>query len=235
MEKDYKNPKVRRSMYKELDCLMKKGRQAISSGEGSDLYDLATHRYLMEEGWEIMFPLKKELWPNKFNEFLCDENLPWPQYATYSYIMSVLCPPFISSYLLYFGYAIIDGKLVKTTFFAVNTMVEYQEMPQSMVVDPLCLAHGIEPDYYIGCGVGKQDINNFMTLKKNPLELFVKREEEERRKKDEQEHKDKLYISYSENYELQIRAAPGYFPPQLIEFCKENNLYIPPQERKVGL
>jgi hypothetical protein len=224
MKTDYRSSKVRRGMYEELNRLMEESEQVIFNGNGAHLYDSATHYHLMKNGWEIMFPLKKELWPDQFNEFLADGNLPWPQYATYSYIMSVLCPPFIGSYNLYFGYAVIDGKLIKTTFFAIDTIVKYQIMPQSMVIDPLCVAHGITPDYYIGCWAEKQDIDNFMVLRKNPLELFVNR-------KNKQEHQERLYDSYMEAYNLQMYHEPGYFPPQLIKFCEENGLYIPPQER----
>jgi hypothetical protein len=88
----------------------------------------------------------------------------------------------------------------------------------------LCVAHGITPDYYIGCWAEKQDIDNFMVLRKNPLELFVNR-------KNKQEHQERLYDSYMEAYNLQMYHEPGYFPPQLIKFCEENDLYIPPQER----
>jgi len=224
MNKNYQDPKVRRDMYRELSCLMKEGKCAIRDGNGSDFYDSETHYYLMENAWEIMFPLKRELWPERFNEFLADENLPWPQGATYSYIMSAICPPFINSSNLYFGYAIVDGKLIRTTFFAIDTIVKYQLMPQSMVIDPLCLSHNIKPDYYVGCWAEKEDIDNFMILRKNPLELFVKR-------KNEQKHKERIYDSYMEAYNLQMSFEPRYFPPQLIEFCKENNLYVPKQER----
>ncbi len=223
-KRDYRNPKVRRSMYEELAALMEEGTQAIFDDEGKHLYNSATHQYLKKNGWEIMFPLEKSRWPDKFNEFLADGNLPWPQYTTYSYVMSVLCPPFISPYSVYFGYAMVDGKLIRTTFFAIETIVKYQIMPQAMVIDPLCLAHGIEPEYYIGCWAEKADIDNFMILRKNPLEMFVAR-------KNEKAHKEELYYSYMEAYNLQMFHEPGYFPYQLIEFAKENNLYIPPQKR----
>lgn len=225
MNESYKKPDVRRNMYKELNLLMEKGERAIRNGNGADLYNLETHYYLMKNAWEIMFPLKRESWPSKFNEHLADENLPWPQGAAYSYIMSVLCPPFISSFNLYFGYAIIAGKLIRTSFFAIDTIVKYQIMPQGMVIDPLCLAHNITPDYYIGCWVEKQDVDNFMILRKNPLKLFVER-------KNRKEHEERLHDTYMEAYNLQISFEPGYFPPQLIKFCEENNLHVPPQERE---
>ncbi len=224
MNKDYKNKKVREAMYKQLTLLMEEGASRIKNKNGAELYCLSTHYYLMENAWEIMFPLKQEFWPDKFNDYLADSNLPWPQGSTYSYIMSVVCPPFISCSNLYFGYAVLDGKLIRTTFFAIETLVDYQIMPQAMVIDPLCLAHGIKPDYYIGCWAEKQDIDNFIILRKNPLDLFVDRKQKEA-------HKERLYDTYMESYNLQMLHAPGYFPPQLLRFAKENNLSIPPQER----
>lgn len=227
MDKNYQKPGVRRDMYKELNRLMEKGKQTIRDSNGADLYNLETHCYLMKNAWEIMFPLKRESWSSKFNEHLADENTPWPQGSTYSYIMSVLCPPFISSFNLYFGYAIVSGKLIRTTFFAINTIVKYQLMPQGMVINPLCLAHNIKPDYYIGCLAEKKDVDDFMLLRKNPLELFVGR-------KNRQEYEKRLYDTYMEAYNLQISFEPGYFPPQLIKFCEENNLHVPPQERALN-
>lgn len=223
MKRNYEESEVRRKMYEELNSLMEEGRRIILE-DNNNLYNLQTHCYLTENAWEIMFPLKKESWPNKFNEFLADDNLPWPQGSTYSYAMSIICPPFINFNSLYFGYAVIAGKLIRTTFFAINIIVEYQVLPQSMVIDPLCLAHKIEPEYYIGCCVEKKDIEKFIFVKKNPLEVFVER-------KKEQEHKERLYDTYIEAYNLQIYFEPGYFPPQLIKFCEENGLYVPPQKR----
>lgn len=226
MKKNYEDYNVREEMYEQLSHLMKNAARAISDGNGSDFYNSETHYYLMENAWEIMFPLEKEFWPEKFNEFLSDNNFPWPQGTTYSYIMSVICPPFIGSYNLYFGYAVVNGKLIRTSFFAINTIVKYQIMPQGMVIDPLCLAHNIRPDYYVGCLADKQDVDDFIISRKNPLELFVKR-------KNTQEQEKKIFDSYMESYNLQMTFEPGYFPPQLIKFCEKNNLYIPAQERNI--
>lgn len=226
MKKDYQKAEVRRDMYEELHRLMEEAHQIISDKKGGHLYDSLTHIYLMRNGWEIMFPLEKERWPNMFFEkIVIDYALPWPQYATYAYIMNVLYPPAFSPYSLYFGYAVIDGKLVRTAFFTIETIVKYQIMPQAMVIDPLCFAHGITPDYYIGCPVEKQDIEEGLLSRKGPLELFVKR-------KSEQELADRLYNDHIMVYDLQLAYEPGYFPPQLIKFAEKNNLYVPPQERR---
>lgn len=224
MKRDYRDPAVHTAMYKELKSMLVNAANDILNQQGGHLYSMAAHQYLIKNGWEIMFPLEREKWPEIFHQIHPNNKFPWPEGTTHTYVTDVLCPPFINFSFLFFGYAVIDGKLMRATFFAVETMVEYQAMPQAMVVDPLCLIHGLEPEYYIGCGVTKEDMENFLIDRKNPLEILVERTAEA-------EHKKRLFDSYMESYQLQLQVEPGYFPPQLIKFAEENDLYIPPQEK----
>ncbi len=89
--------------------------------------------------------------------------------------MDVIAPPFIPHSLLHFGYAIVDGKLVRSTFFVVQQMVNYQAWPQGMVIDPLAIMNNIQPAFYVGCSVPKEDIESWMLHRKNPLEMYLER------------------------------------------------------------
>ena len=225
---DYQKPAVRKRMYEQVEKLMDQAASDIYSSQEKGLYSLAVHHHLQRHAWEIMFPLGREYWPNNFCGYLCDPSLPWPQATSYSYCMDVTCPPFLSHGYLMFGYAVLGGKLVRTTFFSVETIVKYQIMPQAMVIDPLATHHGIVPEYYLGCRVDRCDIDNLLISRENPLESFVKRI-------NEKQHKERLYNSYMEAYNLQMAYEPGWFPKQLLAFAEEYGLYVPPQERNQSI
>jgi len=228
MNKDYENEEKRELMYTELDKLMKAGAELIrtSGGRRPGFYNLDTHNYLQEHAWELMFPLEKDQWPDKFQELDHDEKLKWPFYTTYRYSMDVIAPPSIPYMLLNFGYAVLDGKLIICAFFVVQRMVEYQEGPQGMVIDPMALRENKKPSYYIGCPVGEGDIRQSLLRRKYPLDIHVAR-------KGKEEHDQQLYDAYMEAYALQISKAPGWFPTELIKFAKQEGLFVPEQERHV--
>lgn len=230
--KSYENENARSLMWQNLEKLMKEAQDHIweKDEQSKQYYNSMTHHHIDKEGWELLFPLEKEKWPKRFlnMERHYDSHMTWPGYSTYCYMMDVLAPPLIPHILLHFGYAIVDGKLVRSTFFVVQQMVDYQEWPQGMVIDPLAIMNNIQPTFYVGCSVPKEDIQNWMIHRKNPLEMYLER-------KSKKEHEERLYDSYMESYRLQILHEPGWFPEQLITFAKKENLYIPPQERKVNV
>lgn len=229
MELDYTDEGVRNNLYAQLNKLMKEGQNHIwdKTPEAKDLYDSPTHFFLKKEGWEIMFPLKEENWPKSFQGMAGNYNqeFKWPWFTTYCYITDVIAPPLIPHSLLYFGYAVVEDKLIRCTFFVVQKMVEYQVMPQGMVIDPLANREGKVPSFYIGVPVlDKELILKWVRSRRNPLEVYV----EELNAK---ERNERVYNSYMESYYLQMQHEPNWFPADLIKFAKEENLYIPPNQR----
>jgi len=227
--KEYEKEDVRKFMYGQLELLMKAASDHIyaKDEQSKAYYNSETHHYIDKNSWELLFPLEKERWPDKFNEhqYAQIDKMLWPGYTTYCYMMDVIAPPFIPYFLLHFGYAVVEGKLIRSAFFVVQSMVKYQEWPQGMVIDPLAEHHGVKPSFYIGCAIHEKEfIENWMLDRKNPLEMYVKNKHEE-------EHKERIRSSYMEAYFMQMSYEPGWFPEGLIEFAKKEGLYVPPQER----
>lgn len=224
---NYESGQVREVMRKELDALMESGVGLLrkDGGKNPDLYKEDTHLYLMEHGWKLLFSLEEKQWPENFRKLKYDSVFVWPMYSAYCYLMDVICPPLIPHVLLHFGYAVLGDRLIKCAFFVVQRMVDYQIMPQGMVIDPLAIRSGKKPSFYVGCPVDKEDIENFLIKKKGPLELHVER-------KGREEHERQLYDSYMEAYVLQVAMAPGWFPPELIKSAEKEGLAIPRQEKQ---
>ncbi|MFH0890781.1 MAG: hypothetical protein V1856_01980 [Candidatus Liptonbacteria bacterium] len=224
---NYESDQVRDVMRRELYSLMESGDQFLRDNHGmsTELYPPNVHSFLMEEGWELLFPLGKDEWPPKFRDLAYDEQTTWPHYSMYCYTMDVLCPPSIPRLLLHFGYAVLEGRLVKCAFFVVQKRVDYQPMPQGMVIDPLAVRDGKKPIFYIGCPVDQEDVEHFLTQREHPLEVHVRR-------RDREEIEERLESSYSEAYAYQIAMAPGWFPPELVSFAKKKGWYVPSQKRK---
>ncbi len=171
------NETARKTAWEQRGLLMQEALDTIIAGkpEAVCFYNELAHRHLMKHAWEIMHPEPKENWPQVFVELEYDDQMTWPQATTYSYVMNSLFPPNIGWLHLYFGYVVVNGKLIRTTFFGHNKMVEYQIAPQGIAIDPLALQKGIEPDYYIGCPVCSKDyLEDFIKrLIKNPFEEYV--------------------------------------------------------------
>jgi hypothetical protein len=177
--RNFNEASVRNDAQKERSALMSLAYDLINIGspESKRFYSAPTHRFLMKHGWEILIPAMEEEVPDVFKELRYDDQISWPQMTTYCYVMDVINPPLIPWGMLYFGYAVHENKLIRTTFFNHQKLVHYQDMPQGIVFDPLALQKGIEPDYYIGCPVCSKDyIFDFMKMKQNPIESYVKKE-----------------------------------------------------------
>lgn len=218
-------------MYQNLEKLLKDAEVHIFNKDekSQHFYNLPTHQYITKEGWELLFPLEKQNWPERFSNMERNydpELMTWPGFTTYCYTMDVAAPPSIPSVLLHFGYAIVDGKLVRSTFFVVQQMVGYQGWPQGMVIDPLAEIHGIQPAFYVGCNVPMEEIEHWMFNRRNPLETYVDR-------KNKELHQERLHDIYMESYRQQMLHEPEWFPVGLIEFAKKENLYIPPQKKNL--
>jgi len=213
--KDHESEEARKEMYRERHTLMENGMEFLlnNHGKSPDLYSTNAHMYLMEHGWELMFPLKKEEWPPDLDSGRYIKEMKWPGWTMYNYVMDVVAPPMISHLRLHFGYAVLEGKLVKCAFFITFRMVGYQIMPQTMVIDPLAVRDGKEPDFYIGCPVGKEDILNCLTMRKHPLEMYVARTEAEEQERD-------LDVAYMEAYCWQMATHPKLCPPELKEWAE---------------
>lgn len=196
--------------------------------EKSKYYNLSTHSYIRRNCWEILLPLDKEEWSKTAAELNLnyEESMPWPNFSTYCYSMDVVCPPNIPFRCLYFGYAVMeDGSVVKTAFYHWYKMVNYQIMPQGIVMDPLADMKGIKPRYYIGCSVDREDIEGFIHSRKiNVLERYVER-------KSKKEHEERLHDSYMEAYYIQMAYEPHYLPQALQEFAKKEDLPFPEDQR----
>ncbi|HVY35737.1 MAG TPA: hypothetical protein VG982_00455 [Candidatus Paceibacterota bacterium] len=176
---NFNDESVRDNALRTVTDLMKRAYDLINLGspESSRFYSRLTHRFLMDHAWEILIPAAKEERPSIFEGLEYDNEMPWPQMTTYNYVMSVLTPPSIPWAMLTFGYAIHEGKLVRSTFFTHQKMVPYQVMPQGIVIDPMAIQKGIQPEYYIGCPVCSKDyIENFIKMKQNPFEEYVAKE-----------------------------------------------------------
>ena len=224
-QKEYEKKEVREFMYGQLALLMKVATGHISDKdeESRRFYNSETHYFIEKNILELLFPMDKEQWPTKFQEMgrNYDPQMSWPGYATYCYLMDVIAPPCISFILLHFGYAVVEGKLIRSTFFVVQSMVNYQPWPQGMVIDPLADIHGVKPSFYVGCSVpNKKFIENWMISRKNPLEVYVEEREEK-------EHKKDIWRSYMETYALQMTHEPQWFPKELIKFAEKEGLYVP--------
>lgn len=227
---DFSNEANREKAYKYLSDVMEESYQLLCSEKEDErrektqhLFNTSTHVYLTNNAWEILLPLKHEKRGPKFQEMKYDSLMKRPQAATYCYTMDVIAPPSIPSGILHFGYAFLDDKPIRSAFFVVQGMVEYQIMPQGLVIDPLANQHGIKPSFYVGCSVDKEDIQNFLFSRINPLEAFVQ-------KINKKANDDRLAQSYMEGYFYQMRFEPGLFSEQLMEFAVNNNLHIPYSE-----
>ena len=159
---DYRQQDVRDGYSKKLEALMDKAWEDRhhKNEESKQLYDSMTHYYIYDNAYELFFPLEKERWPEKFQEKYLDiQHMSWPGYTSYCYIMDVIAPPFIPYFLLHFGYAVVDNKLIPCTFFVVQKIVDFQNWPQGMVIDPLASYHGVKPSFYIGSPVPDKNIS----------------------------------------------------------------------------
>jgi hypothetical protein len=178
MKLNFNEKSVRDNALQEVSSLMTKALEIIMSGvpEAARFYNETTHNFLMRHAWEIQIPASVKERPVIFKDLRYDDGIPWPQATTYCYVMNVLNLPSVPWPMLNFGYAVHDGKLIRTAFFAHQKLVEYQDMPQSIVVDPLAIQRGIEPDYYVGCPVcSKSYLEGFIiNRKQNPFENYVK-------------------------------------------------------------
>ena len=227
MKKEYySDAGARDAMWKQLEELMGVARNTIwkNDDDSRKYYDANTHAFLYENTYELMFPLDKEKWPSKFQEhYLEIQAMVWPQFTTYCYGMDVIAPPCVPLGLLHFGYAVVDGILIKTTFFVVQMMVDYQLWAQGMVIDPLAVYHGKMPQYYIGCPIpDTKFILEWRRNGKHPLEGYVSQ-------KNEKERSDRIYDSSMQAYYTQMTYEPHWFPDDLITFAKQEGLYVPPQ------
>lgn len=143
--------------------------------------------------------------------------------------MDVLFPPNMAASSLYFGYAILeDGTIQKTCFFNWMKIVDYQVMPQGIVMDPLAKLHNISVKYYVGVPIEKEDLQRFISrVPGHPLENYVKR-------KNNEEHEKRLHDTYMQAYFLQLQYEPNYFPRKLREFAEKEGLYIPEDQRSTN-
>ena len=227
---DFSDKANQTAAYKQLTAILEDSWTLLCS-EDSDkrtektahLFNRSTHAYLIHNAWEILLPAKPEQWNSKFKEMNYDSQMPWPQASTYNYTMEVIAPPFIPSSMLPFGYAFVDDKPVRSAFFVIQGMVDYQVMPQGFVIDPLVNQKGIKPSFYFGCTVEKEDIHNFLSLKKNPLEAFVE-------KTNKKEHEERIYTSRMDGYYLQMQYRPDWFSEPLMKFAVNEDLPIPDSE-----
>jgi hypothetical protein len=177
--RNFNEESVRNDAQKERSTLMSQALDLINTSniESNRFYSAPTHQFLMEHGWEILIPAMEEEVPEVFKELHYDDQMPWPQMTNFCYVTGVVGPPSIPWSMLHFGYAVHENKLIRTAFFSHQKLVTYQSMPQGIVIDPLALQKGIAPDYYIGCPVCSKDyIFDFMKMKQNPLESYVKKE-----------------------------------------------------------
>jgi phosphohistidine phosphatase SixA len=226
MKHEYSDSKVREMLWGKLNVLMDEAYQHIykKDDEAKKNYSFSAHNFIDKNNYELLFPLEKEKWPEKFLGMIdkYDRQMTWPNWTMYNYMMDVVCPPFIPISLIHFGYAVYENELRPVTFFVMQVMVDYQEWPQGMVIDPLAVRDGKEPDFYIGVPVDKEDIQDWVKYRKtsHPLEYHVTR-------KNEIEHRERIRRSYMESYYLQMAYEPNWFSHQLLKFAEEEGLYIP--------
>lgn len=216
MTKKYVEEEYRIAMLEKRERLMRDAADCLKSNNDLRFYGQNTHAYLDRCG-ESMFPLDKEEWPDIFRGVLCDPVMKWPYFSVYNYIMSVLAPPFVPYLSLYFGYVILDDQLIRSAFFVTQRMVDYQDMPQGMVIDPMARRQGYKPLFYIGCFVGEDDINNFLESQKNPIEAYVARIS---KKMDERD----LFNLKIEALNHQLACYPEYVTPEMEEFAQKNGI-----------
>ncbi len=131
IKEKYAQESVRNDMWKQLNILMDKAQNHIfeKNDESKNFYNSPTHHFINENRFELFFPLENKYWPEKFqkHQYLSIEQMIWPNFTTYCYMMDVIAPPYIPSSLLHFGYAVLDNKLIRSTFFVIQVMVNYQK------------------------------------------------------------------------------------------------------------
>ncbi len=64
----YENESARSLMYQNLQKLMKEAQEHIYEKDehSKQYYNTMTQHHIVKEGWELLFPLEKEDWPEKF-------------------------------------------------------------------------------------------------------------------------------------------------------------------------
>ena len=125
----------------------------------------------------------------------------------------------------YFGYAIVNKKLIKASFLVTKKFqksVKYSIFFDEAVIDPFSDEKGIQPDYYIGCPVELKDIFSKANTKGNPLENFIERLEEEI-------HQDQMAACCKETYKEMLSDFPNYLPQSVVDFVRGSNFYLPYQ------
>ncbi len=178
---DFTDPLVRGKAQQQVSQLMADAFSLISIGlPGAEaFYNERTHRFLMKHAWEIIIPASDSEIPPVLREIDFSKEMSWPYMTTYSYVSAAVYgnPP-VPWLAICFGYAVVENKLVRTTFFTHQKLVAYQPMPQGIAIDPLAKAKGIQPEYYIGMPVcSKNYLTDFLNIKKgNPFEIYVDKE-----------------------------------------------------------
>lgn len=223
---NYEDEETRKAYYAQATTLMQEAWNIADTPEGNHVYSSSVNSHLCKY-IDLFFPLKKELWPEKFqnlkSNYLQIDQMKWPDATTYLYMYDVIVSAAIPHFFINFGYAFVEDKLVRTTFFVIpNMTVEFQEFPQTMVIDPLAEHWNIQPLYYVGCNVPEEYIQQWIRDKaKNPLELYIAGEEEK-------DYKKRMRRRYDE----QIQEYPNCLSDEIIEFAKKEGLSIPSQRSK---
>lgn len=160
-------------------------------------YKEEIHRFLKEKYMYGIGHVKSNIFPplekDKINErlpelmqYYAGGDQKWPRSTFRDYSMDYMTDK--SPGMLYFGYALSDGKLYPCAFFVVFTMTWVipecpgELFPEEKVIDPIALGCGIEPECYIGRMVISTDIEPWLLeeTKINPLEALYIRYQQER-------------------------------------------------------
>lgn len=178
---DFNNPSVREDVRQQATQLLAEAFSTITIGlpGAASFYNERTHQFLMRHAWGIILPASDEEHPPIFKEIGFSKEMSWPYMTTHAYVTAaVFGNPPVPWQMVTFGYAVVEGSLVRTTFFTHQKLVGYQPMPQGIAIDLLAKTKGIQVDYYIGMPVcSKSYLTDFLNVKKvNPFEVYVEKE-----------------------------------------------------------
>lgn len=154
---------------KEIKQIMQKSANEIISGQVVNLYSLDAHRYLMTGPWELLLPMDKTKWPERFK--LAELKLK-PGFDIFDYYRTI--PVFSEEDLssLRLGYAVVAGKLQKAMFFVSEGFLGNEKISHTMAID---IFIDVEADYYLGCPVEVFDLSRSFFCTKDPLERFIEK------------------------------------------------------------
>lgn len=179
--------------------------------ESPSIYSRDVHDFLKEESVymlgqrkrDIYLPLPESRWPDVYRDFYnhyINSRYEWPKMTHSTYALDDCISKFPG--LLYFGYALCNGKIYPTAFFVHLDMTFKIEgiddlFHEEWVFDPIALTSGKNPDCYLGVYVSPDIVENWLLSQKgHPLDYVIDLENEKHA--EESRHQKELLLAEHE-------------------------------------